>query len=100
MTDSGPALCHKQREGVGAGGRDAPSQDTAAVLGKWLDDSRAKDTSTVARFRGPRLAADALAGLKPLQGSPTPPPVTTRLAPPLFNMARPLTWVTKLSICS
>lgn len=81
-------------------------QDTAAALGMWLEDRRARDTSTAAaaaRFRGPRLAGDALAGLKPWQGSPPPPLITTPPPPPpppFFNMALPHTWFTKLLICS
>lgn len=75
-------------------------QDTAAALGRWLADRRARDTSTVARFLGPRLAGDALTGNR----SPPPPPLVMMTAPPpppllpFFNMARPHTWFTKLLI--
>lgn len=81
-----------------------PPQDTAAALGMWLEDRRARDTSTAGRFLGPRFAGDALAGLRLRQGSP--PPVLTTTAPlptplpPFFNMARPHTWFTRLLICS
>ena len=78
-----------------------PPQDTAAALGMWLEDRRARDTSTVARFWGPRFAGEALPGLKPWQGSP---PLLTIIAPPppaaFFSMARPHTWFTRLLICS
>lgn len=82
-----------------------PPQDTAAAFGMWLEDRRARETSTVARFRGPRLADEAFAGLRPWQTSPPPPPLTTTppIPPPplpFFNMARPHTWFTKLLICS
>lgn len=80
----------------------SPVQDTAAALGMWLEDRRARDTSTVARFWGPRFAGDALPGLKPWQGSP--PPLLTIIPPPppppFFSMARPQTWFTRLLICS
>lgn len=80
----------------------SPIQDTAAALGMWLEDRRARDTSTVARFWGPRFAGDALPGLKPWQGSP--PPLLTIIPPPppppFFSMARPHTWFTRLLICS
>lgn len=79
----------------------SPVQDTAAALGMWLEDRRARDTSTVARFWGPRFAGDALPGLKPWQGSP--PPLLTIIPPPppppFFSMARPHTWFTRLLIC-